>query len=125
MSYLTVLGIYKYYGHHSATHCIIDIIEHACFRFYSYVTYIITLSTDYELNNRIGHHAPEDVLECCQSSLKSLQIDCLDLFLVHCPFSVRKTATFPNFSEEDKLYYDPDSMSKTWAVSALRDACVM
>lgn len=68
-------------------------------------------------NNRLGHQAPEDVLSCCQESLQYLQLDYLDLYLIHVPFAVRKTASFPNFTEEDKLYYSAEAASKTWAVS--------
>ena len=68
-------------------------------------------------NNRFGHQAPEDVLPCCQETLQYLQLDYLDLYLIHAPFAVRKTASFPNFTEEDKLYYSAEAMSKTWAVS--------
>ena len=68
-------------------------------------------------NYRFGHQAPEDVLPCCQETLQSLQVDYLDLYLIHVPFAVRKTASFPNFTEEDKLYYSTEATSKTWTVS--------
>lgn len=66
---------------------------------------------------RFGHQAPEDVLPCCQESLQYLQLDYLDLYLIHAPFAVRKTASFPNYTEEDKLCYTAEATSKTWAVS--------
>lgn len=68
-------------------------------------------------NNRVGYHAPEDVLPCFQETLQYLQLDYLDLYLIHAPFALRKTATFPNILEEDKLYYSAEAISKTWAVS--------
>ena len=52
----------------------------------------------------------------CQATLKDLQLDYLDLYLVHSPASLKKGATFPNLAEEDKLNYDPDRMAKTWEV---------
>ena len=67
--------------------------------------------------NRVAHHAPEDVLPCCQETLQYLQVEYLDLYLIHAPFAIRKTAKFPNLTEEDKLYYSADAISKTWAVS--------
>ena len=66
---------------------------------------------------RIGHHAPEDVLPCCKETLQYLQVEYLDLYLIHVPFAIRKTAKFPNLTEEDKLYYSAEAISKTWAVS--------
>ena len=66
---------------------------------------------------RLGHQAPEDVLPCFQESLQYLQLDYLDLYLIHSPFAIRKTANFPNLTEEDKLYYTAEATSKAWAVS--------
>ena len=65
---------------------------------------------------RSEHHAPEDVLTGCQATLKDLQLDYLDLYLVHGPSTLRKGVTFPNVTEEDKLGYDPERMAKTWEV---------
>ena len=59
------------------------------------------------------------MLPCVQKSLKDLQLDYLDLYLVHSPFSFKKGATqrFPNFEEDDIMGYDADRMAKTWQVS--------
>ena len=68
---------------------------------------------------RSEHHNPEDVLPCVQKSLQDLQLDYLDLYLVHSPIALKKGAgqRFPNFEEDDKLGYDADRMAKTWQVS--------
>ena len=65
--------------------------------------------------HRNNDHAPEHVLPACQLTLKNLQLDYLDLYLVHTPFRVRKSAALP-FSEDDKLEYNEDSISKMWEV---------
>ena len=68
---------------------------------------------------RNENHNPEDVLPCVQKSLEDLQLDYLDLYLVHGPMELKKGAfqRFPNFEEDDKLGYDADRMAKTWQVS--------
>ena len=66
---------------------------------------------------RCDHNAPEDVLPACQSTLSDLQLDYLDLYLIHIPFALRKGADFSNLAEEDKLGYSPEAISKTWTVS--------
>ena len=70
-------------------------------------------------NLRSEHHNPEDVLLCVQKSLQDLQLDYLDLYLVHSPWALKKGSfqRFPNLEEDDKLGYDADRMAKTWQVS--------
>ena len=68
---------------------------------------------------RSDHHAPKDVLPACRATLKDLQLDYLDLYLIHVPFALRKGSTFPNLSEEDKLGYTPEAIAKTWEVRRL------
>ena len=67
-------------------------------------------------------HATEDVLPSCQLSLKDLQLDYLDLYLIHTPFEVSKGASFP-FREEEKLMYNAESISHCWEVSLLCKLC--
>ena len=56
------------------------------------------------------------VLPAYQLTLKNLQLDYLDLYLIHCPFTIRKGATFVTMTDDDKLGYDPDRVAKTWEV---------
>ena len=68
-------------------------------------------------HSRCDHNAPEDVLPACQATLSDLQLDYLDLYLIHIPFALRKGADFSNLTEEDKLGYSPDAIAGTWRVS--------
>ena len=57
------------------------------------------------------------VLPAYQLTLKNLQLDYLDLYLVHGPFALRKGAVFESMTDDDKLGYDPDRVARTWEVS--------
>ena len=56
------------------------------------------------------------VLPAYQLTLKNLQLDYLDLYLVHSPVTIRKGPTFASMTDDDKLGYDPDRVAKTWEV---------
>ncbi|KAM3410862.1 hypothetical protein ACQJBY_002840 [Aegilops geniculata] len=64
-----------------------------------------------------GDHAPEDVPEAIGSTLKDLQLDFLDLFLIHAPIRIKKGTT-P--SHENIL---PPDIPATWeAMEKLYDS---
>ena len=68
---------------------------------------------------RCNFLTPGDVIDACQLTTKNLQVDYLDLYLVHFPFRIRKGVPFP-FPDEDKFLYDAKNISQCWKVSPLR-----
>lgn len=66
-------------------------------------------------------HGPGDVLPATQKTLSDLQLDYLDLFLIHWPVAFRKDVVFPG-SGEELIALDDLPISTTWqAMEALVD----
>jgi len=60
--------------------------------------------------------AKEDVIDACKLSLKNLQLDYLDLYLVHFPTRLKKSVgTAVSGEDENSLIgYSPEMMKETW-----------
>ncbi|MEN8199142.1 MAG: aldo/keto reductase, partial [Thermodesulfobacteriota bacterium] len=59
-------------------------------------------------------HDPEDVQPALEKTLTDLQIETLDLFLIHWPVLIRRNLLFPE-SAGDLIALDEIPLSKTWA----------
>ncbi|WP_234364406.1 aldo/keto reductase [Lunatibacter salilacus] len=58
-------------------------------------------------------HAPADVLPALQLTLRNLQLEYLDLYLVHWPVSLKKGVDFPT-KKENFISYTDSPLTSTW-----------
>ena len=58
----------------------------------------------------------DDVFPACETTLKNLQLEYLDLYLIHSPVQLRKGSNILKLVDEDKLGYDPSVIAKCWEV---------
>lgn len=68
-----------------------------------------------------SEHAPEDVLPACERTLRDLQLDYLDLYLIHWPQAFKKqpeavgtNVSFPRNSDGSLKYDMETSLLETW-----------
>ena len=59
------------------------------------------------------------MLPAIQLTLKNLQLDYLDLYLIHSPFAFRHDLDMSNLQEEDKLGYDESRVAGIWKVTII------
>ncbi|XP_033019444.1 aldo-keto reductase family 1 member C3-like isoform X7 [Lacerta agilis] len=68
-------------------------------------------------------HRPELVRKCLEESLKKLQFDYMDLFLIHNPYSMKPGPDLFPMGEDKKLIIDNVDLLQTWeAMEACKDA---
>ncbi|XP_072855891.2 aldo-keto reductase family 1 member C3 isoform X1 [Pogona vitticeps] len=68
-------------------------------------------------------HRPELVRKCLEESLKKLQFDYMDLFIIHSPYSMKPGPELIPRGENGKYIPDVVDLRKTWeAMEACKDA---
>lgn len=65
---------------------------------------------------RNGDHAPEDIVPACQLTLKNLQLEYLDLYLMHWPLAQKKGVKLADLTDEENYSYTEEGVAETWKV---------
>ena len=68
---------------------------------------------------RITDLAKDDVLEACKFTLQNLQLDYLDLYLIHWPQALKKGTEMWKLTDDCKLGYNQETIAKCWEVSSI------
>ena len=67
---------------------------------------------------RNTEHGRDDVLPACETTLKNLQLDYLNLYLIHWPIDVKKGyKELRNLTPEERIGYDKGRIAACWEVS--------
>lgn len=65
---------------------------------------------------RNGDHAPDDIVPACQLTLKNLQLEYLDLYLMHWPLAQKKGVKLADLTDEENFGYTEEDVAETWKV---------
>ncbi len=52
----------------------------------------------------------------CKLTLKNLQLEYLDLYLIHWPVAQKKGVNIPDLTDETNYGYSEEGVAKTWKV---------
>ena len=66
--------------------------------------------------HRLTDLAESEVEEACRLTLENLQLDYLDLYLIHWPVALKKGTELWKLTDDCKLGYQPDIIAKCWKV---------
>ena len=102
---------------HYAWPCTVCVLNTCCCTYSQLVEWYSSRYMQTVSAPRVTDLAYEDVLPAFQLTLKNLQLDYLDLYLIHWSTRLTKTAQLGNLKEEDKLGYQPEFFSRAWEVS--------